>query len=522
MELNALYKAFQKLIGSSDILGSLLPVLMSNKKDEIFTSYVEMVREDLETDNLQKIFQYYFADRKEKCQDYTPKSIAKLCATQTRTNGNVVYDLCAGSGALTIRKWAENKDKTFICEELDERVIPILLFNMAVRNMSGYVINRNALTLETIKCFRLTSGENFSDIAEIPNIPSIEVDEIISNPPYNIKWNAPPPLLADERFQGKPIPPSSNANFAFVMTALSRMKHGGRCAFVLPNGVLSSEVEKKMREYLINSGWIERVITLPDKMSEATSIPTCVIVFSEGNKTVKFYDCRQKATQEQRDQNGQFGGASHENRTYHKTVNVLPDDIISTVCGECENIAEFSQEIGIEEIVSNDYILVPSRYIAFEERENQHRPYTDIMADINRVLREKSMLKITVNEKLAKDIGLYGYAKACEESEDAETDLSQTFEVLGGEFEPAKKYITLTKSREFKVESIDKENWSHLLRFFVLMWQEHMTYLNDEENRLLAELRDAALPDLLNGKIDVSNIDISEQIEKQYEEVTNQ
>lgn len=508
MELSKLTNSFFSLIGTEkdDFLEILGSVLLSERKNEVLSSYVNLVDGDLSTDNLQKIFQYHYADRKEKCQDYTPKSIAKLCAAQTRTNGGVVYDLCAGSGALTIQKWAEDKTKAFICEELDERVIPILLFNMAVRNMSGYVINRNALTLETVKCFQLTRGEKFSDISEIFSSPIIEPDEIVSNPPYNIKWNAPVPLLADERFQGKPIPPSSNANFAFVMTALSRMKHDGRCAFVLPNGVLSSDVENEMREYLINSGWIERVITLPDKMFEATSIPTCVIVFSEGNKTVKFYDCRQKAVQEQRDQNGQFGGASHENRTYHKTVNVLPDDIISTVCGECENITEFSQEVGIEEIVNNDYILVPSRYITFEERENQHRPYTDIMADINRVLREKSMLKITVNEKLAKDIGLYDYAKACEKAENGY--LSQTFEVLGGEFEPAKKYITLTKSREFKVESIDKENWSHLLRFFVLMWQEHMTYLNNEENRLLAELRDAALPDLMNGKIDVSGVKI--------------
>ena len=504
MELSALYKGFQELVGNTDILSAILQILMSEKKNDILSSYVDLVSGDLQTDNLQKIFQYYYADRKEKCQDYTPKSIAKLCAVATETSGNVVYDLCAGSGALIIQKWAQNPNKTFICEEMDERVIPILLFNMTVRNMSGYVINRNALTLETVKCFRLTSGERFSDISEVDDVPYIEADEIISNPPYNIKWDAPAPLLADERFKGKPIPPSSNANFAFVLTALSRMKPDGRCAFVLPNGVLSSGVEKEMREYLINSGLIERVITLPDKMFEATTIPTCVIVFSAGNNSVKFFDCRQEAGQEQRDQNGQFGGASHENRTYHKTVNILPNDVIYKVCGGCDDVAGFSREVGADEIADNSFNIIPPRYIAFEKRENQHRPYGDIMADINRVLREESKLKITVNEKFAKDMGLYEYAKACEEAE--KNDLAQTFETLGGKFEPAKKYITLTKSREFKVENIDKEQWSHLLRFLIFMWQEHMSYLKSEENRLLAELRDASLPDLLSGKIDVSGV----------------
>ena len=115
------------------------------KREKVFEEYSLIVEGDLETDNLQKIWQYYHADRKEKCQDYTPKSIAKLCAALTKTNGSVCYDLCAGSGALTIQKWVDNKDKQFICEELDEKVFPLLLYNMCIRNMAGYAICRNAL-----------------------------------------------------------------------------------------------------------------------------------------------------------------------------------------------------------------------------------------------------------------------------------------------------------------------------------------------------------------------------------------
>lgn len=340
MELSALYKAFQKLIGDVEMIENVRYALLSNRKNDVLSAYVGMVDGDLTTDNLQKIFQYYYADRKDKCQDYTPKSIAKLCASATETSGLVVYDLCAGSGALTIQKWAQNPSKTFICEELDDRVIPLLLFNMAVRNMSGYVIHRNALTLEPFECFRLVSDERFSTITRVDAPPDIQADEIVSNPPYNIRWDAPTPLLADERFLNKPIPPSSNANFAFVLTALNQMKPGGRCAFVLPCGVLSSDPEREVREWLVDSGMVERVISLPDKMFESTGIPTCVMVFSHGNQKVKFFDCRQKAAQEQRDQNGQFGGASHENRTYHKMVNVLPDDLIHRLCMACEDMVK--------------------------------------------------------------------------------------------------------------------------------------------------------------------------------------
>jgi len=503
MELSALTKAFQTLIGADgDLPDAVLRILMSPEKDSIFSSYVDMVGGDLQTDELQKIFQYYYADRKEKMQDYTPKNIAKLCAVATDTGGTIVYDLCAGSGALTIQKWVQDPNKTFICEELDERVIPLLLFNMVVRNMGGYVLNRNALTLEFAKVYKLAPDSRFSEIEEIQQAPDILADEVISTPPYNMKWEAPAPMLADRRFQGKPIPSASNANFAFVLTALHRMKPDGRCAFVLPCGVLSSESEKEIREYLMNAGMVERVISLPDKMFEATSIPTCVIVFSCGNKSVKFYDCRRKAVQEQRDQNGQFGGAPHENRTYHKTVNVLPDDVIATICGDCDSVAEFSQEVNIEEIAKNDYNIVPSRYIALQERETQHRPYADIMADINRVSRERSVIKITCNETLAKAIGLYEVAELEKQSDDAGID--KIFQLLGGHYE-SRRYITLSKNKnEFRVDNQDKEILSSLISFFLPMWKQHIFYLNQEQNRLLAELRDAMLPELMSGKLEVS------------------
>ncbi len=486
MELSALKIEFHKLIGDGDFISCIRNALFSDAKNAVQSGYVDLVNGDLETDELQKIFQYDYADRKEKMQDYTPRSIAKLCAALTETGGGVVYDLCAGSGALTIQKWAANPDKTFFCEELDERVIPLLLFNLTVRNISGYVIHRNALSMETKAVYKLSSGERFSEISVVDGVPRITADEIISNPPYNMKWEPPAPLMADGRFQCKPIPAASNANYAFVLTALSRLRSGGKCAFVLPSGALSSDSEKESREYLTESGLIERVISLPERMFESTSIPTCVVSFSAGNSVVKMYDCRQKAEREQRDQNGQYGGASHQRRTYHKTVNILPDNLIESICAS---------------IKENDYNLVPARYIEAERQERSHRAYADIMTDINRVSRERSVIKLTVNEKLAKSLGIYDIAQV--KSESGSDDLDRTFQFLGGHYEN-RRYITLTKNKnEFKFENQDKELFSSLISFFLPMWKQHIFYLNQEENRLLAELRDAMLPELMSGKLSV-------------------
>lgn len=506
MELGELCKKTLSIFGCESVseLGGKLYDAVMNGEIVKLTAFCDTVG-DLTVDWLQRIFQYYEADRQEKKQDYTPKSIAKLCAELTETGGKTVYDICAGSGALTIQKWVRNPDKLFVCEELDEKVIPYLLFNMAVRNMSGYVINRNVLTMEWYKGYKLHCGEAFSVVEEIKEPPEISADEIISNPPYNIKWDAPDPMFADERFS-EVIPPASNANFAFVLTALSRLKKDGKCAFVLPNGILSSDVEKTVRQSLVDSGKIEKIILMPNKMFEGTSIPTCVCVFSAENDIIDFFDCRRKATQEQRDQNGQYGGTSHTNRTYHKTVNVLSKQLIEQLCGKCEDIAGFSVVASNESIIENNYILTPSRYIRFEEQETQHRPFQEIADNINYITRMQNSCKLVINETIAKQIGLD--TELYRKSKDQSKESAKQMAALGLTLE-TEDFISFTKNKnEFVFKCNDKDLLPDILIQFFGIWKNQIAVLNTMQNQYLAELRDAILPDLMSGKIEVNSMQV--------------
>ena len=150
---------------------------------------------------------------------------------------------------------------------------------------------------------------------------------LISNPPYNLKWKAPVFAQIQPRFAEYGVPPDNNANFAFILTGLDMVD--GKAAFLLPCSVLDSNSaqEQEIRRTLIEKNLIEAVIILPDRMFEATSITTCIFLINKSKQSLKveFIDMRQEYTEEQRDQNGQFGGASHEKRTYHKTVKVLTD-----------------------------------------------------------------------------------------------------------------------------------------------------------------------------------------------------
>lgn len=147
-----------------DLAGELMKACVKNDESK-FRNFKALVR-DLNIDWLQKIFQYYEADRKEKKQDYTPKSLAALVG-QLAGSAEVIIDMCAGSGALTIQKWARNKNQRFELYEFDEKVIAYLLFNMMVRNINCTVYQADVLQDEIYHEYRVKSGLEFGELEVI-------------------------------------------------------------------------------------------------------------------------------------------------------------------------------------------------------------------------------------------------------------------------------------------------------------------------------------------------------------------
>ena len=99
-------------------------------------------------------------------QDYTPKSLADFMGLLLGKSETVV-DLCAGSGALTIQKWSRDKQSKFILYELDERVIPFLLFNMAIRNIECIVYHSDVLRQEIFCEYQIKKGEEYGIFKEV-------------------------------------------------------------------------------------------------------------------------------------------------------------------------------------------------------------------------------------------------------------------------------------------------------------------------------------------------------------------
>lgn len=167
MELKELTEKMLELlnVNSTDELAARLLEVVKNNDLDVYEKFCGMVQ-DLSIDWLQMIFQYYHADRKEKMQDYTPKSLAALMG-KLAGEADVVVDLCAGSGALTIQKWNENHNLKFELYELDKNVIPFLLFNMAVRNIECIVHNSDVLQQEVYHTYKIHKGEKYGKFMEV-------------------------------------------------------------------------------------------------------------------------------------------------------------------------------------------------------------------------------------------------------------------------------------------------------------------------------------------------------------------
>lgn len=170
MELSELTKNVLRIFEietQEDLTQSIYDAVMSDdvQKYEKF----EILVQDLSVDWLQMIYQYWLADREEKKQDYTPKTLALFLAKMQSQNPEyeVMIDMCAGSGALTIQSWLINPSLSFECIEFDEKVIPLLLFNLAVRNIRAIVKHQDVLSGEVFNLYSIEKGEKFGKVIKI-------------------------------------------------------------------------------------------------------------------------------------------------------------------------------------------------------------------------------------------------------------------------------------------------------------------------------------------------------------------
>lgn len=381
----------------SALLGALLD---ETRRDEILATFLGMC-DDLEHDSFTSYFQDEQGDRDALKQDFTPPELCDLVAYCAGDHASYI-DVCAGTGGLTISAWAAHRDAFFRCEEYSSRTVPVLLLNLAMRNISAEVIRRDVLTGETFAAYSLTPGKQFAIIKEIDEIPERRFGACIQNPPYSLKYDGE---RRDWHRYG--TPPKSKADYAFVQYGLANVTARGRVVCVLPHGVLfRGQGEGAIRTALIDDGTIDTVIGLPDKLFRHTGIPVCILSLQAGDTFGHASDSGG---------NIYFIDASKEFEKVGK-LNVMRTEHMERVRSALTLRAEidkFAHLATYDEIVANDYNLNIPRYVDTYETEplpelgELFAELRDIDAKIHETERSiagmMSRLRFTDDEEAASD-----------------------------------------------------------------------------------------------------------------------
>lgn len=346
-KINEVFGITESYMLPDKMMQTLLQKENRGKIFEIFSN------EDLTKDLFTNYFQEEHSNRKQMMQDFTPSELAEVLINDE--NWGKCLDLCAGTGGLTIKAWAKKRNAYFVTEELSERAFPILLFNMAIRNMQGLCINKNVLSGEFKKGFKLEKGEKYSNIIEIFEEPEeVDFDIVITNPPYSLRyeWDE---NKKDSRFDGYCYPPTKSADYAFIMHGISKMKSGGTLSAILPHGVLFRVgKEEVIRKKLIENKLINTVIGLPKKLFLNTQIPVCIIVIKSESPNIFFIDSSKN-----------FEKGVKQNKLREQDVQKIKEERINRTSTQ-----KYSRVVDYSEIEKNDYNLNIPRYVdTFEEKQ---------------------------------------------------------------------------------------------------------------------------------------------------------
>lgn len=308
-------------------------------------------------------------------------------------------------------------------------------------------------------------------------------------------------------YQGYPVPPENNANYAFILKGLSLID--SKAAYILPSSVMSTQnkAEGEIRKLLIERNLLSAVVSLPGGMFESTSIPTCILFFDKHKETtdIWFFDLKDHCDQVTRDQRGQFGGASKTGRVYHKTINVVSDDVIDTIAAICngeDRDCEYGKRCSIDEVRKADYMLAPSRYVT-DDVTYTHRPYADIVAQLDRVNKLRNVVKVTINETAAHSLGWDDLIANSKASKDNAAKVADICEQLTGVKLDKEDYLTTSRNAVIRLDTKETAKLPQVISMALAAWKSHVIMCNEMENVLAAELRDALLNDIMTGKLEI-------------------
>ena len=384
-----------------------------------------------EEDIVGRVYEYFLGkfaatEGKGGGEFYTPKSIVTLLAEILEPYHGKIYDPCCGSGGMFVQsaKFIDShkgnkKDISVYGQELTATTYKLAKMNLAIRGIAANL------------------GEKPADTFFNDQHPILKADFILANPPFNLKdWRDDAELIDDPRFAGYRMPPTGNANYAWILHMLSKLSVAGTAGFVLANGSMSSNSsgEGEIRQKLIENDVVECMIALPGQLFFTTQIPACLWFITKDKKenTQKGYRNREGETLfiDAREMGTMISRTNKEltekdiatiASTYHawrSSDSALQERSANKKCTaeECavkeyENIAGYCKVATLADMKANDFVLTPGRYVGASEIIDDGIPFERKMKELSQTLYSQMKEAETLNSQIRRNLEVLGYGE---------------------------------------------------------------------------------------------------------------
>lgn len=356
--------------------------------------------ESRKQDTLGRVYEYFLSqfasqEGRKGGEFYTPRSVVRVLVEMLAPYKGRVFDPCCGSGGMFVQseKFVEAHggrigDISIYGQESNPNTFKLAKMNLAIRGIEGDL------------------GKEPADSFHRDQHPDLKADFILANPPFNMSDWGGDALREDKRWKYG-VPPSGNANFAWVQHFLHHLSPNGTAGFVLANGSMSSNTsgEGAIRKAIIEDDLVDCMVALPGQLFYSTQIPVCLWFLSRNKKNRRgktlFIDARKLGTLIDR---------VHRELTNEDTSRIA-DVYHRWQCGDesYQDIQGFCKSVMVEEIRAQGFILTPGRYVGVEEQEDDGEPFEEKMARLTGELSEMFKRSHELEEEIRKRLGAIGY-----------------------------------------------------------------------------------------------------------------
>lgn len=234
---------------------------------------------------------------------YTNRTVVTLMAEILQPQPDEsIYDPTCGSGGMLVK----------CLDFLRQKGQPwqgVKVFGQEINALTASIARMN-LYLNGVEDFSIVREDTLAHPAFVDGSHLRKFDIVLANPPYSIKtWNREA-FMNDKwgrNFLG--TPPQGRADYAFIQHIISSMSdNNGRCAILLPHGVLGRDEEKDIRANLVESDVVECVIGIGRNLFYNSPMEACILICKQNKRAgrkgkILFVDAKDKVTRKNAESN---------------------------------------------------------------------------------------------------------------------------------------------------------------------------------------------------------------------------